>query len=68
MEIMQIDEHVAHMNLTSVTQDIQGEDREVATPLPVGEPPAGMSHRAHARTLVLGAQLPPMPTTAAGRK
>jgi hypothetical protein len=32
MEIMQIDERVAHMNLTSVAQDIQGEDREVATP------------------------------------
>ena len=34
----------------------------------VGEPPAGMSRQAHARRLVLGAQRPPVSTTAAGRK
>jgi hypothetical protein len=68
MEIMQIDEHVAHMNLTSVAQDIKGEDREVATPRSAGEPPAGTTHRAHARTLVLGAHRPPVSTAAAGRK
>ncbi|MFD4558103.1 hypothetical protein ACFWP5_27935 [Streptomyces sp. NPDC058469] len=40
---MQIDEHVAHMNLTSVAQGIQGEDREVATPPPTGAGPAALS-------------------------